>query len=304
MLTPLRSARLARVEPRSSRQRRTCAPTARRGTSSVIMFALHNTDIDKSHTPTAVSLRHQRTWTTWTDQTCRSHRPDGGTTTMQIAIIGAGNVGTALATSFGSCRARRRHRLRDAADVAAAAAASGARIAAPAIAAAIDGADVIVLAVPFDSVTDDRRRDRRRRRRQDRRRCHQPDRRSAQRDRRSSTSSSNAEALAALLPGASVVKAFNTLFASRQSDPIADGHPARRLRRLAMTRPRRPSILDLVASHRPPAGRCRSAGPSAPARRARLPQHDAEHRQRGLVAPPAGSSSAPPCANGGRVTSA
>ena len=37
------------------------------------------------------------------------------------------------------------------------------------------------------------------------------------------TETSNAEDLAALLPDAHVVKAFNTLFASNQSDPIADG---------------------------------------------------------------------------------
>jgi hypothetical protein len=37
------------------------------------------------------------------------------------------------------------------------------------------------------------------------------------------TTTSNAEELAALLPGASVVKAFNTVFASHQSDPIAEG---------------------------------------------------------------------------------
>ena len=37
------------------------------------------------------------------------------------------------------------------------------------------------------------------------------------------TSTSNAEELAALLPGAHVVKAFNTLFASHQADPFADG---------------------------------------------------------------------------------
>ena len=37
------------------------------------------------------------------------------------------------------------------------------------------------------------------------------------------TTTSNAEELAASLPGASVVKAFNTLFASHQSDPFADG---------------------------------------------------------------------------------
>jgi predicted dinucleotide-binding enzyme len=37
------------------------------------------------------------------------------------------------------------------------------------------------------------------------------------------TTTSNAEELAALLPDAHIIKAFNTLFASHQSDPIADG---------------------------------------------------------------------------------
>jgi predicted dinucleotide-binding enzyme len=37
------------------------------------------------------------------------------------------------------------------------------------------------------------------------------------------TTSSNAEELAALLPRAHVIKAFNTLFAANQTDPIADG---------------------------------------------------------------------------------
>ena len=37
------------------------------------------------------------------------------------------------------------------------------------------------------------------------------------------TDPSNAERLAAWLPDAHVVKAFNTLFASNQADPIADG---------------------------------------------------------------------------------
>ena len=37
------------------------------------------------------------------------------------------------------------------------------------------------------------------------------------------TTSSNAEELAVLLPGARVVKAFNTLFAANQSDPVTDG---------------------------------------------------------------------------------
>jgi predicted dinucleotide-binding enzyme len=37
------------------------------------------------------------------------------------------------------------------------------------------------------------------------------------------TTSSNAEAVAELLPDSQVVKAFNTLFASHQVDPLADG---------------------------------------------------------------------------------
>src|SRR4029078_1001927 len=37
------------------------------------------------------------------------------------------------------------------------------------------------------------------------------------------TGTSNAEELAALLPGANIVKAFNTLVASNQADPVAGG---------------------------------------------------------------------------------
>ena len=61
------------------------------------------------------------------------------------------------------------------------------------------------------------------------------------------TTTSNAEELAVLLPGASVVKAFNTLFASNQSDPVTegvqlDGYVA------ANDQTAKDSILDLVAS--------------------------------------------------------
>lgn len=140
---------------------------------------------------------------------------------MRVAIIGAGNVGTALATSF----VRAGHDVviasRDAQDAAAAGAASGARVAVSNVAAA-EGADVIIPAVYFPSLGDV----------------------AAEiatvaagvpvvdvSNRISfgpagpeiDTTSSNAEALAELLPGSPVVKAFNTLFAARQVDPVIDG---------------------------------------------------------------------------------
>jgi predicted dinucleotide-binding enzyme len=140
---------------------------------------------------------------------------------MRIAIIGAGNVGTALATSF----VRAGHDVvitsRDAQDVAAAAAASGATTA-PTNVAAVKGADVIIPAVYVTSFADVA-----------------ADIATAATGTpvvdvsnrmslgaegpETDTSSSNAEDLAALLPGSPVIKAFNTLFASRQLDPITDG---------------------------------------------------------------------------------
>ena len=140
---------------------------------------------------------------------------------MQIAIIGAGNVGTALATSL----VRAGHEVviasRDPEDAASAAAASGARIASSNLA-AIDGADVIIPAVYFPNLSEI----------------------AAEIATAAAgipvvdvsnrisfgaagpeidTTTSNAETLAELLPGSPVVKAFNTLFASRQVDPIAEG---------------------------------------------------------------------------------
>jgi 8-hydroxy-5-deazaflavin:NADPH oxidoreductase len=139
---------------------------------------------------------------------------------MKVAIIGAGNVGTALATSF----VRAGHDVviasRDAEDAASAAAASGARIA-PSNVAAVEGADVVIPAVYFPSLTEvaaeiataaagipvvD----------VSNRIAFGPS------GPEIDTTSSNAEALAELLPASPVVKAFNTLFASRQVDPIVE----------------------------------------------------------------------------------
>jgi hypothetical protein len=140
---------------------------------------------------------------------------------MKIAIIGAGNVGRALATSM----TRAGHEVvisaRDPEHAGAAATATGSQVA-PSSAEAAAQADVIILAIPFVSAPDvaeeirvavvgkpvvDVTN----------RMSFGPD--GAETD----TTSSNAEELATLLPGAYVVKAFNTLFASNQSDPTTEG---------------------------------------------------------------------------------
>ena len=140
---------------------------------------------------------------------------------MKVAIIGAGNVGTALATSF----ARAGHDVviasRDPEDAATAAAASGARIASDNVSAVSD-ADVVIPAVYSPNLAEIATEI------------------SAAAAGKAvidvsnriafgangpeiDTASSNAEALAQMLPQSSVIKAFNTLFASSQVDPIAEG---------------------------------------------------------------------------------
>ena len=140
---------------------------------------------------------------------------------MDIAIIGAGNVGRALATSF----ARAGHSViitsRDPEDAGAVAAATGARVAATNVEAAT-AADIVALAIPFDSVEEV-----------------VAEIRDAVAGKivvdvtnrmafgangpTIDTGESNAERLAASLPQAHIVKAFNTLFASNQADPITAG---------------------------------------------------------------------------------
>jgi 8-hydroxy-5-deazaflavin:NADPH oxidoreductase len=140
---------------------------------------------------------------------------------MQVAIIGAGNVGKALATSL----SRAGHDVvitsRDPQDAAGIAAATGARIARTNVVAAAD-ADVVIPAVYFADiaglageiataaagkpVVDVTNRIS-----------------FGANGPETDSTSSNAEELAALLPNSPVVKAFNTLVASNMVDPIADG---------------------------------------------------------------------------------
>lgn len=140
---------------------------------------------------------------------------------MKIAIIGAGNVGRALATSFTRAGHSVAITSRDAEAAGSVAAATGSTVAASSLAAAA-AADVVVLATPFSSaeaiaaeigeavvgkvVIDVSNR-----------------MSFGANGPEIDTTTSNAEELAVLLPGARVVKAFNTLFASNQSDPISEG---------------------------------------------------------------------------------
>jgi 8-hydroxy-5-deazaflavin:NADPH oxidoreductase len=140
---------------------------------------------------------------------------------MDIAIIGAGNVGRALATSF----VRAGHTVslasRDPEDAGSVAVATGSSVAASNAEAAAK-AEIVVLAVPFASAPDVA-----------------ADIAEAVTGKvvvdvtnrmsfgsnglEIDTTTSNAEELAALLPGAQVIKAFNTLGATHQVDPIAKG---------------------------------------------------------------------------------
>ncbi|MEA2607884.1 MAG: 8-hydroxy-5-deazaflavin:NADPH oxidoreductase [Chloroflexota bacterium] len=140
---------------------------------------------------------------------------------MKIAIIGSGNVGRALATSF----TRAGHQVvlasRDPEHAGEVAAATGARSASSSAEAAAS-AELVVLAIPFASAGDVATEIREAV-------AGKPvidvtnrisfGTNGAEID----TSSSNAEEIAALLPDAKVVKAFNTLFAPSQADPILDG---------------------------------------------------------------------------------
>ena len=164
---------------------------------------------------------------------------------MDIAIIGAGNVGRALASSF----TRAGHSVvvtaRDPGHAASVAAATGATTASSNAAAAA-AAGIVVLATPFSSAE-----------------AIATEIRDAVEGKvvidvsnrmsfgpngpEMDTATSNAEELARFLPGARIVKAFNTLFASNQSDPITlgvqlDGYVA------GDDAAARASVLELVAS--------------------------------------------------------
>jgi len=148
----------------------------------------------------------------------------GGSTeerNMKVAIIGAGNVGTALATALTRAGHNVTITARDPNNAAKAAQSSGARAGAS-NATAVEQADVVIAAIPATSIAEVAAQIR------------QPASgkpvidvtnrmRPTEQGLDMDTTSSNAEELASMLPGSAVVKAFNTLFASNQADPTAGG---------------------------------------------------------------------------------
>ena len=140
---------------------------------------------------------------------------------MKVAIIGAGNVGTALATSIGRAGHEVIISSRDPKDAEHAAEASGGRVASTSADAAAQ-ADVVIPAVSIrewetvaEEIADSA--------------AGKPvvdvtNRISfGETGPEIDTTSSNAEVISELLPDSQVVKAFNTLFATHQEDPMADG---------------------------------------------------------------------------------
>jgi len=139
---------------------------------------------------------------------------------MKIAIIGSGNVGSALGTSLTKAGHAVTFTARDPEKVRQVATTAGAAVSAsPAAAAA--AADVIIIAVPYGAVTDvaaeiapavagkvviDATNPLK------------PDYSGLATD-----VTSGAEQIAAALPGATIVKAFNTLFAGVQGNPEVHG---------------------------------------------------------------------------------
>jgi NADPH-dependent F420 reductase len=140
---------------------------------------------------------------------------------MKVAIIGAGNVGKALATAFTKAGHKVTITARDPQRAAKTAAFVGAA-AAPSNAEAVKAADVVIAAVPAASLAEvaaEIREPAAGKPVIDVSNRITPGREGLDID----TSTSNAEELAWMLPDSPVVKAFNTVFASHQADPVADG---------------------------------------------------------------------------------
>ena len=162
---------------------------------------------------------------------------------MNITIIGSGNVGSALESSMGQAGHTIVHASRGTESIQAAA----------------RGADIVVIAVPYASAgKDDRRGTGTGHRRGtiviDATNPIKPDMSGLGSERGSA-----AEDFAAWLPGARVVKAFNTMFASIQGDPTALGVTVDALF-ATDDEEARATVAELLVIDGLPAGLCRTAG--------------------------------------------
>lgn len=140
---------------------------------------------------------------------------------MEIAVIGTGNVGSALGSSFSKAGNDVVFAARDARKARQVASSVGAASAATAID-ALAGADVVVLALPFaaaESVAAEIASAAAGKIVIDATNPLKPDYSGLA----TGDGPSGAERLAKLLPGARMVKAFNTVFASNQADPTGQG---------------------------------------------------------------------------------
>jgi 8-hydroxy-5-deazaflavin:NADPH oxidoreductase len=138
---------------------------------------------------------------------------------MKIAIIGAGNVGRALSTALDRAGHQVTISSRDPEDAGAVASATGAR-AARSNTEAVQGAEVVILAVPFASIEDVAREisDAA----GDKIVVDVTNAMGADGEPYVPDAGSAGEAVQGWLPRARVVKAFNTLIASTQLDPVVE----------------------------------------------------------------------------------
>ena len=254
MLRPLRSPTWASVRPRDWRQRRTSRPTGRRGgRRHVFPQPTYLTSGRMRGRVCPEAIIDLPTTNSQGPRARSGHGPQAqGVSTMKIAVIGTGNVGSALGGAFARAghevdlrRARRGQ-------------GGGRRGEAPGPARPASStrsrrSDVVVLAIPYGCARRGRDGDRAGRRGQGRRRRHQPARRRTTRASPTPAIGPAPSRPPTSCPGANVVKAFNTLFAQVQAEPGAPRHQARRAVSppTTTTRPRRVGELASSIGFRP-----------------------------------------------------
>ena len=254
------------------RQRLTWPPTAGRRRSSTVMFALRKTSID--------SGQYVRVWLclqqSLLDQS-QLVKPSGGPA-MNIAIIGAGNVGRALATAFTRAGHTVADHLARPGDAGAVATRHGRAVARSPTGSRRRRATSSFSPSRSPAPEDVADGDPRGRSRASRRRRHQPD---VVRRRPARRSTPAHRMPSASRPGCRTRRGQGIQHVVRLQPgrPDRRRHPARRLRRrVTMPRPRRPCSSSSPRSVSARSTRARSS--RAAARAARVPEHRPQRHQR------------------------